>query len=79
MTMFKGSVKDRNRTQITRLLCIAGLLVTLAPLLSVQVPGVSSDAVQSSIPGIPGRDYPTLATVPPTLFSCRAQVIFRKY
>ena len=53
----------------------AGLLISLAPLLSVQVHGMSSDAVQSSIPGIPGRDYPTLATVPPTLFSCRAQVI----
>ena len=52
----------------------AGLLVTLGPLLSVQVPGVTSDLVQSSIPGIPGRDYPTLDTVPPTLFSCRTQV-----
>ena len=56
---------------------LSGLLLTLAPLLSVQVLRVSSDAVQSSIPGIPGRDYPALDTVPPTLFSCRAQVTFR--
>ena len=80
MTMFKGSVKVRNKdADHYRLLYSAGLLVALVSLLSVQVPGVTSDAVQSSIPGIPGRDYPTLATVPPTLFSCRAQVIFRKY
>ena len=73
--MFKGRFKNRCKS-IVSLYSIhtAGLLVTLAPLLSVQVLGVTSDAVQSSIPGIPGRDYPALHTVPPTLFSCRAQV-----
>ena len=28
----------------------------------------------AGVPGIAGRDYPTLDRVPPTLFSCRGQV-----
>ncbi len=30
--------------------------------------------LQTSIPGVPGEDYPILAEVPETAFSCQGQV-----
>ena len=38
------------------------------------VPGVAGVAGVPGVPGVAGRDYPVLARVPPTLFSCRGQV-----
>ena len=35
---------------------------------------VTSQHELPGVPGVPGRDYPLLASVPPTLFSCRGQV-----
>ena len=35
---------------------------------------LAAGVVGESIPGVPGRDYPTYNRVPETFFSCRGQV-----
>ena len=37
-------------------------------------PASSQQRLVAGVPGLAGRDYPVLARVPPTLFSCRGQV-----
>merc|ERR1712062_749826 len=58
----------------TGMIMLKGFVQILSYLTCVLLPGAGSVALESSIPGIPGRDYPALDTVPPTLFSCRGQV-----
>jgi hypothetical protein len=46
--------------------------IILAPFFAAADAGLAM--LQTSIPGVPGEDYPILAEVPETAFSCQGQV-----
>ena len=74
MRIVAGQSVSLSVSHMISAIALAAVSALLIVVMSRLRPASSQQRLVAGVPGLAGRDYPVLARVPPTLFSCRGQV-----